>query len=74
MRVRHNLIARRYIYEWTRDVEQPYRAELRDGTIVIRGPMLDFPTPDAERWNAYAADVRREGGLVLQRRVPNMAD
>ena len=62
------------LYEWTRDLEQPYGAELRDGTIVIRGPMLDFPTADAERWNSHAADVRREGGLVLQRRVPNMAD
>jgi hypothetical protein len=62
------------LYEWTRDLEQPYGAELRDGTIVIRGPMLDFPTADAERWNSRSADVRREGGLVLQRRVPNAAD
>lgn len=62
------------LYEWTRDLEQPYGAELRDGTIVIRGPMLDFPTADAERWNSRSADVRREGALVLQRRVPNAAD
>ncbi len=46
------------VYDWMQDADQPWAAERReDGTIVIRGPLLDFPVSRVEFWNEKAAVV-----------------
>lgn len=48
------------VYDWTQDADQPWAAERReDGTIVIRGPLLDFPVSRVEFWNEKSAGVPR---------------
>lgn len=56
------------IYDWTRNPEEPWAAEKRkDGTIVIRGPLLDFPTSQVAYWNEKATIFTKEGGLAFRR-------
>ena len=43
------------VYDWTRNPEEAWAAERReDGTIVIRGPLLDFPVSRVTYWNEKA--------------------
>jgi len=56
------------VYDWTQNPEEPWAAESRgDGTIVIRGPLLDFPVSRVSYWNSKAAIIEEEGGLAFQR-------
>jgi len=56
------------VYDWTQNPEKPWAAESRDdGTIVIRGPLLDFPVSRVSYWNSKAAIIEKEGGLAFQR-------
>ena len=49
------------VYDWTRKAEEPWAAERRDdGTIVIRGPLLDFPVSRALYWNEQASLIAQE--------------
>lgn len=59
------------VYDWTRDADRPWDGERRaDGTIVLRGPLLDFPVSQAAYWNETCQVLREEGGLRFQRERP----
>ena len=49
------------VYEWTCDAERPWRGERVDqGSIVLHGPLLDFPADEAAFWNDKAEDLWSE--------------
>jgi hypothetical protein len=63
-----NAVPTPVIYEWSRDLAHPWRAEYRDGKIYIEGPLLDFPIGCAKYWSETAERILHEEQGVIRHR------
>lgn len=52
-------------YTWTRDRIRPYKCEDRNNVLALEGPLLCFPTLQADYWRAKAAVIAELEGFEL---------